>query len=187
MKRFALSTLVVSLGVALAPFAHAAEEEHVDPTLLLFHAFGLIVLGSVIVYFARTPLQNFLKDRSDVLRRELEAARSALEAARSANQQMKARLARIGEEHEALMRDSAEIAERESARALERARAAAERVRQEAHRAADHEIERARGELQSEAARLATKLAGEMLRQNLTPDDERRLLGEFVARVGRPS
>ena len=85
------------------------------------------------------------------------------------------------------MRVAAELAERERVRATERARAAADRVRAEAQRAADQEIERARVELQREAARLATTLAGDLLRQSITADDEQRLVAEFVERIGRPS
>jgi len=191
VRRSPLAALAAAFAAfALASAASAAEHagaEHSDPMLLVFHAFGLAVLIGVLVYYARGPLQTFLADRSDVLRRELDKAKHALEAAREANAAMKARLARVAEEHEALVRDSADLAERERARALERARAAADRVRHEAHLAAAQELERARGELQGEAARLATSLAGELVRQNLTPDDEKRLLREFVERVGRPS
>lgn len=180
-----LATAVFALS------AHAEEARHAehaaDPTLLFFHAFGLIVLASVLVYFARTPIKTLLQDRSDGLRRQIEAARLALEKAEASSREAHARLARLAEENEALVRAAAEQAEIEKARAIERAREAAERVREEARRSADQEIERARGELQAEAARLATSLAGEIVRQNLTAQDEERLLGEFVDRVGRTS
>jgi len=38
-------------------------------------------------------------------------------------------------------------------------------------------------ELRAEAAALATRLAGDLLRRNLTEADQRRLVDEFVARV----
>lgn len=182
-------TFVVLAGTAAAQQGeHAAHAEHgPDWSLLAFHAFGLAVLLGVLAYFAREPLAAMLRDRSDGLRRQLESARSALEEARKANAAIRARLDRIADENESLVREAAEIAERERESALQRARNAAERVREEAKRAAEQEIERARAELQSEAARLATQLAGEMVRNNLTSDDERRLIAEFVERIGRPS
>jgi len=189
MKRGALTALLFAGAVGLAQSAGAAEAaEHApNPMLLVFHAIGLLVLIGVLVYFARVPLRDFLRDRSDVLRRQLESAQQALDSARAENEQIKARLARIGDEHEALVREAAELAERERVRATERARAAADRVRAEAQRAADQEIERARVELQREAARLATTLAGDLLRQSITADDEQRRVAEFVERIGRPS
>ena len=187
-----LARRAVLFVAALAFAASARAEEHhaehaADPTLLLFHAFGLLVLLGVIVYYARTPLETMLKDRSDGLRRQLEAARAALERAEATSREANARLARMADENEALVRAAAEQAEGEKVRAIERARAAAERVREEARRSADQEIERARAELQGEAARLATSLAGEIVRQNVTAQDEDRLLAEFVERVGRTS
>jgi F-type H+-transporting ATPase subunit b len=166
---------------------HAGHEHAPEWSMLAFHALGLAILIGVIVHFAGGPLQTMMRDRSDALRRQLEAARTALERSEAANAAIRERLGRIAEENEALVREAADLAERERARALERAQAAAERVRQEARRAADQELDRARAALQSEAAKLAVSLAGELVRQSLTPDDERRLVGEFVTRIGRPS
>jgi len=191
LRRLLLRAAPLALAWALATSARAAEEhgEHAaaSPLLIVYHALGLAVLIGVLVYFARTPVQTFLRDRSDTLRRQLETARLALERAEASSREANARLARLAEENEALVRGAAEQAEVEKARAIERAREAAERVREEARRSADQEIERARGELQREAARLATSLAGEIVRQNMTPQDDERLLGEFVERVGRTS
>jgi len=164
---------------------HAAHEA--GWKLIAFHTLGLIVLLSVIGYFAGESLRNFMRDRSDGLRRQLDAARAALARAEEANAEISARLARIAEENDTLVRETADVAERERERALERARAAADRVREEAKRAADQEIERARAALQSEAAKLAVSLAGDMVRQSLTPDDERRMVSEFVSRIGDAS
>jgi F-type H+-transporting ATPase subunit b len=188
LLRVTAFALVSLLARSAAAAEHPAHAEHAaDPSLLLFHAFGLAVLVGVLVYFAREPLKMFLRDRSDGLRRQLESAHAALEAARAANAEIRARLDRIAEENEALVREAAELAEVERSRAVERARSAADRVREEAKRAADQEIARARGQLQNEAARLATSLAGEMIRNQLTPDDERRMIAEFVDRIGRAS
>jgi F-type H+-transporting ATPase subunit b len=183
----ALGLTFAARVAAAAEHGEAAGHHAPDWSLLAFHAFGLTVLIGVIVYYAGTPLKTFMRDRSDNLRRQLEQSRAALDRAEAANRELSARLARIADENEAAIRDAADIAELERQRAVERARAAAERVREEAKRAADQEIDRARAALQSEAAKLAVSLAGEMVKTNLTPDDERRLLGEFVARIGGPS
>ena len=195
MRTIRFNALGVSASILVARTAaaqHADQavehaEHAADWSILAFHAFGLAVLIGVLVYFLRAPLQAFLRDRSDGLRRQLDAARLSLERARAANAELRARLERISEENDALVRDAAELAERERERAIERARSTADRIREDARRAADQEIERARAELQSEAARLATSLAGELVRQSLTADDERRMVAEFVERIGRPT
>ncbi|HTO09126.1 MAG TPA: ATP synthase F0 subunit B [Myxococcota bacterium] len=191
MRLRGLATAALTLA-ARAAFAaehaeHAAHEHAPDYSLLVFHSLGLAILIGVLVYFAGPPLRAFLSDRSDNLRRQLEQAKAALQRAEAANAEISARLARIAGENEALVREAADVAELERERAVQRARAAAERVREEAKRAADQEIERARAALQAEAAKLAVTLAGELVKSSLTPDDERRMVGEFVARIGEPS
>jgi F-type H+-transporting ATPase subunit b len=181
------SLCLAALPAVSAAAEHAHEEHATDPMLLVFHAFGLVVLIGVLVYYARAPIQAFLADRSDSLRRQLDASRVALQRAREENDRLRARLERVVEENESAVRSAAEQAEQEKERALERARQSAERVREEARRAADQEILRARGALQEEAARIATELAGEILRQELTPDDDRRMLADFVTRAGGDS
>jgi F-type H+-transporting ATPase subunit b len=188
------AALALSLALALVvdpAFASEAAEaaEHgahhgPDWAYFFYHAFGLAVLLGIIGYYTRTPLANFLKDRSDEIRRRIEAAVSALAAARAESAELSARVARLAAENEDLVRQAAEQAEAERVQALERARQAAERIREEAKLAADQEIVRARRELRDEAATLATRLAGEMLRQSVTAEDDKRIVGEFVERVG---
>ena len=190
--RLALALLVVCALVAdpalASEAAHAAAEhgEHHGPDwgYFFYHAFGLALLLGVITYYARTPLAAFLRDRSDEIRRRIEAAESALASARAEAQALRARVERLAAENEELVRGAAEQAEAERAAALERAKQAGERIREESKRAADQEITRARRELRDEAATLATRLAGELLSQSITPDDDKRIVGEFVQRLG---
>jgi F-type H+-transporting ATPase subunit b len=160
-------------------------EAGLDWAYFLYHALGLAILLGVLVYFSRQPIKSFLLDRSDGIRRQIQGAEAALAAARVETAELNARLARASAEHEEFVRLASEQAEAEHALAMERAALAAERIRQEARRTADQEIARARRELQAEAAQLATSLAAEILREGMTPDDDRRLVGEFVEQIER--
>jgi len=188
MRRALLAALLLLLATAPA-FASEAAGEHAhagaDWGYFAYHALGLAVLIGVLVYFTREPLQNFLVDRSEGIRRQIESAEAALAAARAEAAELRTRLQQIAEENDQMVRDAVDLAEAERVLALQRARQAAERVREESRRAADQEILRAKRELQQEAAQLATSLAAEILRQGVTPDDERRILGEFVEQIGR--
>jgi F-type H+-transporting ATPase subunit b len=187
--------LALLLGLCLAGFAvepafaseAAAEHGHGGPdwAYFVYHSIGLAVLLGVITYFTREPLMNFLLDRSDGIRRQIEAADAALASARAEAAELRARLANATQESDAFVQAVATQAEAERVAALARAQQAAERIRQESKRSADQEIARARRELQDEAAQLATSIAAEILRQGMTPEDDRRLVGEFVEQIGR--
>src|SRR5262249_9638797 len=81
LKHLLVRAAPLALAWVLAATARAAEEhgEHAaaSPLLIVYHALGLAVLIGVLVYFARTPVQTFLRDRSDTLRRQLETAKLA--------------------------------------------------------------------------------------------------------------
>lgn len=179
---------LIAASPALASEA-AAEHGHDGPSwaYLFYHALGLAVLIGVLVYYTREPLKSFLLDRSDGIRRQIESAESALAAARAEVAELNARLARANDESEAFVRAAVDQAQAERALAMERASQAAERIRLESRRAADQEIARARQELQEEAAQLATTIAGEILRQSMTADDDQRLVTEFVEQIARRS
>ena len=191
MRRALSLTLLLALFAAAPALASEAAAEHgeagPDWAYFLYHSLGLAALIGVLVYYTREPLKNFLLDRSDGIRRQIEGAEAALAAARGEVAELHARLARASDESEAFVQAAADQAEAERVLAMERAGQAAERIRQESRRAADQEIARARRELQEEAAQLATTIAAEILRQGMTPDDDRRLLGEFVEQIGRRS
>jgi len=184
-----LLALLLAVFVVEPAFASEAAGGHgaagPDWGYFLYHSLGLAALLGVLVYFTREPLKNFLLDRSDDIRRQVEAAETALASARAEAAELRARLARASEESEAFIRAAVVQAEAERVLALERAEQAAERIRQESRRSADQEIARARRELQNEAAQLATSIAAEILRQGMTRDDDRRLVAEFVEQIGR--
>jgi F-type H+-transporting ATPase subunit b len=191
MRRALLLALLLALLAAVPALASEAAAEHVDAGLdwayFFFHSLGLAVLIGVLVYYTREPLKNFLLDRSDGIRRQIEGAEAALAAARAEVTELHARLARASDESDAFVQAAADQAVAERGLAMERAGQAAERIRQESRRAADQEIARARQALQEEAAQLATTIAAEILRQGMTPDDDRRLVLEFVEQIGRRS
>ena len=187
-----MSHRVVVLGclllwLASPAFAAAGAEHGTNWPLLGLQVLNTAVLVLILLRFTRQPIRDFLIQRSHGIRREIDAAEARLSDAEAEIEQLRRRLVRFGDEKEEIVARSAEQAEAERAHTLERAQGTAERIREEAHRVADQEIERARQELQSEAAELAVSLARDLLRENLTPEDDRRLVSEYVNRVGGAS
>lgn len=182
--------LLLALASALAaPPAFAAEGAEHGPSwgMLGFQILNTAILAGVLVRFARAPIREFLAQRRQTIARGIEDAEAALRAARAEVDALRARLARAGDEAAELERAAAEQAEVERERSLARAQGAAERIREEARRVAEQEIERARQELRDEAASLAVGVAAELVRQNLRREDDERLIREYVERVGQSS
>ncbi len=176
--------------VLLAPELLAAEEGgEAGPNWfhLAVQIGNVLVLGYLLYRFAARPISNALQERSRRIRTQIEDSESRLGEAEAELAQLRERLAGMEAESAALLSQVVERAQTERARALERARQGAERIREEGRRVADNEIIRAREVLRNEAATLATRIASEILRERLTAEDDQRLLRDFVEHVEGPS
>ncbi len=172
--------------VLLAPELWAAEEgTHSSPGwfYVAVQTLNVVVLGYLLYRFAASPISNALSERSQGIRRQIEDSESRLREAETELAELRERLAGIEAESADLLGQVVEQARTERELTLERARQGAERIREEGRRVADNEIVRVRQVLRDEAAALATRLAGEILRERLTAEDDQRLLRDFVERV----
>lgn len=154
--------------------------------LLGLQVLNVGLLLAVLFRFARPPILEFLRERSQGLRRAIESADQQLRKAEDEIAGLRSRLDAFEQEASVILGQSEEQARAERERTLDRAQVSVERIREEAHRVADQEVVRARGELRAEAAELAASIARELLRENLTPEDDERLVREYIDRLGAP-
>lgn len=182
MKRARI--LVPALLMVLAPaLALAAEEGGAPESKLLWHAINLVLVVGAIVYFARTPIRTYMAERRQNIEAGIEAARRELSEAESRLVACNERMASLDREIEEIRRTVQAQAESERERLLADARAAAERIRRDAQAAVEQESRRAREDLRNEAAEMAVRLAGDLLKRQVTDSDRARLVDEFVERV----
>jgi F-type H+-transporting ATPase subunit b len=180
----ALGVLLV-LGIPSAAAAAEAAGHHAGPDwkTLGIAALNLAILLFLLLRYAGKPISDFLFQRSEGIRAALRDAQAQLAAAQSENAKLQDRLAHLTSETQEIVELARRQAQGEGARMQQRAQETAARIREEAQRVAEMEIARARQALREEAARLATSLAAELLRSGIRPEDDQRLLREFVARV----
>ena len=176
----ALAVLWIAAGVSAAD---SPDAEGSGIAALIAQIFNAALLLGILIYFARKPLQNFFKGRSEQLAAEIERAEASVREARGELESWQQRIEDFEAESQRILETTSDLARTERDQLVERAQAAAARIRDEAGAAADRELERARNELRAEAADLATELAADLIRGALTPEDDRRLLAEFSGRV----
>ncbi len=184
MTRWLAFVLGLSVLLAARVVLAAEEADHGGPNwfYLALQALNVGILGYVLYRFAGRPISEALRDRSDGIRAQIEESESRLREAETELAELGERLARFEQESSALLGEARDRAQAERSRTVERAEQSAERIRTEARRVADNEIVRARQILQDEAADLATSIAREILEERITPEDDRRLLDDFVSR-----
>jgi F-type H+-transporting ATPase subunit b len=174
---------IAVLALAL-PASAASEGDHGGgATAFLWQVANLALLVGVLVYFTRRPIRDFLARRRAGVQQDLESSARLLAEAEARLAEWKARAARLDAELAEIRESTRRLAEQERDAILAHARDAAERSRRDATAAVDRELQRARAALSAEAAQLAVDLAGRLLREQVTEDDEQRLFDELLAQL----
>lgn len=173
-------TLIVSgFVLSLASTAAAAE----DGSALRdfgWSWFNLIILGGVILYFARKAVPALMAVRYANVKNEIDAASQLLEEADSKFAEWQSKIEQLDQEVEQIRADSLRLTEAEKERILAQARQTAERIREEGKLSIARAVENARSELRTEAADLAIEFAREILARQVNDADRANLLDGFI-------
>lgn len=175
--------LVFAFSLLAPAAAFAAEEAGGHGSDFFWHAVNLALIVGVVVYFARSPIQAFMAERRQSIEQNLETAKSELESAEARLAECNARVDSLDREIEEIRGAVRAQAETERDRLLADARVAADRIRRDAVIAVEQEGRRARDELREEAAEIAVRLAGDLLKRQVGDADRARLVDEFVASI----
>lgn len=146
--------------------------------------FNLTVFVLALVYVLRRPLGEALRARREGIRRDLMRAQEERNAALAKLEEVEARLSRLDAEVEVVR----EQANREAAAERERIKRATEedarKLREQAQREIESAGKAARQELRRYAAEQSVRLAEEMIRRDMRPEDDERLVKLQVEELG---
>lgn len=149
-------------------------------SLMVAKAVNLIIFLGLLYFLVRKPAREFFATRLAAVRATLQQAAKEKEAATAKMSELDARLNRVGDELAGIKSQ----AEREAVAERERLQAEAQRDAEKIRATALREIESAKqiamSELREFAATKAVDLAEQMIRRELKPEDDARL----VARMG---
>jgi F-type H+-transporting ATPase subunit b len=174
------------IDAALPSLALAAEGgEHHNTATLLWQLANFIVLAFILIKFAGPQLKDFLFQRRKLIADQMDEARRLAAEAQARDTEWAAKLERLEAERENILAQAREIGRVEQQRILDQARREAERIQEDAARAAEQELARARMEIREEAVRVSMDLAEKMLRENVHAEDQKRLVEEYLEKVGR--
>jgi F-type H+-transporting ATPase subunit b len=182
MKRAAYLVTPALLALAGPALAAGGGEEGASSSLL-YSVLNFVLILAVIGYFARKPVAEYLEQRRQGIQRNLEDSAKLLADAEAKLQDWNQRAGRLDAELAEIRETSRRIAEEEREAILAQARANAERIQHDARVAVDQELLRARRTLAAEAGELAIELAAQLISNQVTDEDQRRLFDEFLSEV----
>jgi F-type H+-transporting ATPase subunit b len=182
----ALGLMLTALPVLV--LAAGGGEHHVDSGVILkdfiWRCLNFAIMAGLIGYFAVKPIRSGLQSRRAEIEKNLRDAESARDAAEAKAREYQEKLAKAAAEIETIYAAIRREGELERDKILASAKEMAVKIEQEADSKAATAVARARAELRAEAARLAVELAEELLGKNVTAADQKRLVDEYMQKVG---
>ena len=183
----AVAAFAVLATIAAATLAYASEggggEGHHEPTwtLTILGFVNFSIYAFIMYRFAWPAVVKYLKERRATVVSALEAAARAHAEAEALKAEFEAKLKNVEADAARARDELMEIARNEADNLVAEAKRSADRIRRDAQLVADQEVARARRTLQEDAAQLIVKVAGELVSQKLTSEDQARFVQSFIA------
>ncbi|HEU4522596.1 MAG TPA: ATP synthase F0 subunit B [Thermoanaerobaculia bacterium] len=174
---------------AAAEEVHGEGADHEEESYFgipgwILKALNMIFFIGLLVWLLKGPVGNAFAARSAEIRGAAEQARERREKADRLAADIQARLAQIEAEVVAIRQRAESEGERQRRELIAAAEAEAAKILQAARNEVDNRLKLARKELTEFAGELAATRAEEILREKITPEDQRKLFRESLTQVG---
>jgi len=154
------------------------------PYFPIWRWFNLLLFIGVMVFILRRPVSEFLRTRREGIRKELMRAQEERDAALAKLEEVEARIVNLNSEVEAIRQRAGREAEEERARIARATDEEMRKLREQAQRDIEGTAKAARLDLRRYAAEQSVVLAEEMIRARIRPEDDARLVSEYVKDLG---
>ncbi len=185
-KKIIFPLLIFSVAVATYAFAAGAPEGEGVPIwkeyMWKIINFGILVI--VLVKFAKKPLQDFLRKRTELIEKTLNEAKEAKDAALKALKEAEERLKTKDAEVAAIVAAAKKAGEQERDRIIEEGGKLKEKILEQAKTNIEYELKHAKESIKAEAVELAMELAEKKLKDTLTKPEQEKLLDESLVKIG---
>lgn len=164
---------------------HASNSLSHEKLMDLFWRFvTFVILICILVKFGAKPVGNALSSRREQVKTELED----LEVKRAESEQeyrdFEAKLASVEKDIDSIVEKAVAQAEIEKAKILEKAEQSAADIKRAAEQAIQNEVVKAKRSLQNDVADQAAVMAEGLIKENLTNDDQVKIVENYLAKVG---
>jgi len=150
--------------------------------IMLWINFGILV--ALFLKFARKPLIAALRGVHDRIKEEIEGIKKQHREVKGQMDSEEARLAEIQQHLEEIRSRIIEMGEQEKQKIIEQAKVTAEKMIEDARAYAGFQMTRARKQLSDEMVDMALSKVEERLKEEITPEDNEKLVNDFLGNLG---
>ncbi|MBW1994140.1 MAG: F0F1 ATP synthase subunit B [Deltaproteobacteria bacterium] len=148
-----------------------------------YRVMNFVVLAALLVVLLRKPLSQALNARIRGIQDQLADLEKKKKEAEAQLAQYNERLLLLDREAERVIEEYIKQGNEAKARILQEAKVAAERIEEQARKTVAHEFEMAKEKLQAEIFDKALAKAEGIIKRNITPQDQERLVDEYLKEV----
>ena len=185
ISSFLIFCILNLIFVSIIFASSAGEEAH--HSLVKEYAFKIInfvVIFGIVIYFARKPIKNMLKQRTEMIEKSLKEATEAKELAQKALQEVQTRIQTKDKEIEEIIAVSKRSGEQERERIIEESNRLKEKLFEQAKVNIEYELKGAKEAIKAEAVEIAMELAEKKIKEKLTKEEQEKLLKESLTKMG---
>lgn len=189
LKRRSLWLMVFS-GFVLAGTAWASGGEHghgaIDPAKLddlLWRTVNFVVFAAILYKLAAKPVKEFFGKRKADISSEIQELETQKIKVQKALKEAKTQLAAVAAEREQIIQQYIAEGEAEKAKIIAKAEQSAQRLKDMAAMTIAAETKKAAAELKQEIVETAVKLSEQIIKEKIVPEDQQRLVDDYLAKV----
>lgn len=142
---------------------------------------NLILFFVLIRVFLFKPIKKVLDKRQEMIDSQLETAENTKKIADELMQQHQSKLDGVEEEKSQILAEARTSGKNEYNKIVDRAYSDADKIRSDAHKAADLEVEKAKRAAKEEIAALAMETAAKVIGDKSSAEIDSRLYDEFLS------
>jgi F-type H+-transporting ATPase subunit b len=166
---------------------HAAAYDSLSPEKLKdlgFRVMNFAVLMFILIKFGAKPIGAALSGRRRQVKEDLGALEAKKQVAERSYNEFSTKLATVEKDVDQIVEKAIAQAEIEKVKIIERAEKAAEDIKRQAQMAVANEVTAARRMLKNEIADQAAVMAEGLIINNLTAEDQFKIVEDYLDKVG---
>lgn len=179
-----LGVILVVLSVTCAFASSEGGESQWTMAKQIWRVVNTIALLALLVWALKKPLVNFFSERKTKIEEDLAEAQRLKEQAEELIREYEGKIAGMEQELTKMRAELQKAAESESQKVVANGERMAAAMIEAAQVTAEQEVRKARETLKNEAVTLSIELAEALIREKINEDDRKRIVEEYLVKVG---
>lgn len=186
LNRKLLSVLLPVVFILLPAMAFGSTEGGLDGggfSGMLWKIGNFILLVILLYVVWKKGIKGGLEQRSDDIKNALEEARRVKESAEAKEREYKTKLSELEASLEDVEKSLKHDGEIEKEKIIRDAELLSGKIKEQARLVVGQEVRKAKVEIRKEVATLAVEMAEDLLKKEISDDDQKRLVKDYLGRV----